>query len=462
MEKRMRLCVMAALLLLLPVKVSGEVAAARDTLQLTLDDCVRIALNESPTIKVAEMEITRVDYSRKETLGALLPTVEFTGNYNRTLAKQTMYMNFGGQNQSFKVGRDNSYTMGFSASMPLVAPQLWKSLQLSDNQILQNVENARASRLALVNQVQKAYYGLLYAEDSRAVLEENHATAQLNADIYKKKFANGTASEYDVLRSSVQVKNIEPSILEVENTIRQAKLQLKLLMGMDMGIEITTQARLADYQGKLYANTLSIGQALDQNSELRTMDLKTDYLKKALEVQKASWYPTLAAVANYNWNSLSDGAPLKNFQWTSSSIAGLSLSIPLFQGMKRYNKQKQAEISLREMTWQRENLERSLKMQVQVQFDNLQKSVKQITTNEAGVEQAVKANQIMEKSFRIGAASYLDLRDSENALMAAKLSYYQSIFNYLTAESDLRYVLGNTDLSRYVPIATVDKENNKK
>ena len=88
-------------------------------------------------------------------------------------------------------------------------------------------------------------------------------------------------------------------------------------------------------------------------------------------------------------------------------------------------------------------------MQVQAQFDNIQKSVSQIETNKAGVEQATKANQIMEKSFRIGAASYLDLRDSENSLMSARLAYYQSIYNYLVAQSNLSYVLGNTNLNKY-------------
>ena len=73
----------------------------------------------------------------------------------------------------------------------------------------------------------------------------------------------------------------------------------------------------------------------------------------------------------------------------------------------------------------------------------------QIETNKAGVDQAVKANQIMEKSFRIGAASYLDLRDSENALLSAQLAYYQSIHNWLTAQSQLSYLLGDKNLEQY-------------
>ena len=112
---------------------------------LTLDDCLRIALSENPTVKVADMEIERLDYSKKEVIGQLLPTIDFGANYNRMVAKQTMYMNmdaFGGGSQGddtggnveksrasggdggIKVGLDNSYSMGFTGSMPIIAPQL--------------------------------------------------------------------------------------------------------------------------------------------------------------------------------------------------------------------------------------------------------------------------------------------------------------------------------------------------
>ncbi|MBQ0069637.1 MAG: TolC family protein, partial [Bacteroidales bacterium] len=148
--------------------------------------------------------------------------------------------------------------------------------------------------------------------------------------------------------------------------------------------------------------------------------------------------------ANYMWNSMSNGSPFKNFRWSSMSSVGLTLAFPLFQGGQRYHKQKQAEIAVREMKWQRDNLERSLHTQVQVQIDNLNKSLKQIESNDAGVKQATKASEIMNKSFKIGAASFIQLRDTDDALMNARLSYYQAIFNYLVADSDLEYVLGNS------------------
>lgn len=141
MKKR---CFLALVALLSLNAYSQEHPA--DTLNLTLDECIRIALTDNPTIKVADMEIQRVDYSKKETLGQLLPSIAFGGSYNRTLAKQVTYFNTdafkgmgsgGGEgetgndspsagssaNSGLKVGLDNMYSVGFSASMPLIAPQ---------------------------------------------------------------------------------------------------------------------------------------------------------------------------------------------------------------------------------------------------------------------------------------------------------------------------------------------------
>ena len=430
----------------------GGAMSAHAQLSLSLDECVRIALNENPTIKVKEMEITRVDYSRKEVLGQLLPTVNLAGQYTRNLSLQTMYMDTPNGTMAIKMGSDNTHAGGFQAQIPLVVPQLWKSIKLSENQILQNVEAARANKLSLVNQVEKTYYALMLAKDSKRVIEENHATAKLNADIFQKKFELGAASEYDVLRANVAVTNLEPAILEAENSITALKLQLKLLMGMDVRQDFEPSQQLDEFKGEMYArvmsNTLGADTTLANNTSLKSLDLQTDYLKKVLDVQKMAWYPTLTGSASMMWHSMNNGSPFSGLRWSRASNVGLTLAFPIFQGGQRYYKQKQAEIAVDEMKWQRENLERSLHVQVATQNDVIAKNLKQIESNEGGVKMAEKANDIMQQSFKIGAATFIQLRDTEDALMAARLAYYQAIYNYLVAESDLEHVLGNTHYVR--------------
>lgn len=460
--------------------LTGMLAVAtngQDTPMLSLEDCVAIALSENPTVRVADMEITKADYSKKETLGQLLPSLSFDGSYNRTLQKQVAYMDFdalgamggmGGEgsgedvpadaapkaDEGFKMGLDNMYSLGFQASIPVVAPQLWASLKLSDVQIARAAEQSRASRLDLINQVKNAYYALLLAHDSRKVVQESYDMAALTHETYVKRQQAGDASEYEVLRTSVAMKNIEPEIIQCDIAIRRAHLQLAILMGVEADTPFSIAGSLSDYESTMYADVLGLQADLSGNTSLAMNAIETRALERTLAVQKAAWWPTLALAGNYSWNSSSNGSPFRNFRWTSYSMVGISLSIPLYQGGQRYNRIKQAQIQLEEMAYTRENLVRSLNSQAILAIDNIKLNVKQIASSQESVGEATRAHDIQEKSFEIGAASYLDLRDSELSLTRARMGYYQAVYNYLVAASDLELLLGNAPVDSYTAIET--------
>lgn len=449
--------------------LSAPMLACAENVKLSLDECLAIALSDNPTVKVADMEVQRLDYSKKEVIGQLLPTIDFGANYNRTLEKQTMYMNMdgfgdfgaegdgdgengevssraragGGGDGGIKVGLDNSWSLGFQASLPLIAPQLWKSVAVSDTQILRSLEAAQQSRQNLVDQVKSAYYGLLLAQDSRIVIQESYDMARLTHETYVKQAASGAASDYDVLRTSVAMKNIEPEIIQADIAIKQARLQLLVLMGVDSAFEFEAAARLADYEQTMYDEVFALEADYSNNADLKLLDIDTKLLEQQVAMKKLAFVPTLALSANYNWTSMSNGSPVKNFRWSPYSMVGLTLSVPIFHGGSRWNSLKAASIQAKEMKWQRENLERSIAMQVDIAIDNIKLNVKQIASSSESVNQADRAHTIMEKSFEIGAASYLDLRDSELSLTRARLAYYQAIYNYLIAGSKLELLLGN-------------------
>lgn len=447
--------------------VAGEGTDTEVTPVLTLQECVDIALNTNPTLKVAYLEVERVDYTRKDVLAQLLPNVAFAGTYNRMLAKQVAYMDFdmsamggmGGdssevepvvpetesnkKDDGIKMGRDNSWQLGFQASLPLIAPQLWASLDLTDSQIAQSVESARASRLDLVNQVNCAYYQLLLAKDSKKTIRESYDMAAFTHELYKKQFAAGAASEYDVLRTSVAMKNVEPEMTQADIAVSQATLQLRILMGLPADFKFDVAGELADHQEDMYSSTMAIDTDYKGNTQLVMNTLQTRTLEQSVRVAKMAWYPTLSLSANYNWTSSSNGNPFTGLRWTPYSVVGLTLNVPLFQGGARVNKIKEAQIQVEQMRLNRENLERSVAMQVDLAMDNILLNIKQISSSAESVGQAEKAHDIMARSFEIGAASYLDLRDSELALTRSRLSYYQSIYNYLVARSELDLLLGH-------------------
>lgn len=417
-------------------------SAPADTLALSLRECVEIALQDNPTIKVADLEVKRMDYSKKEVLANLYPSVDFSVAYQRSIELQTLNMSMGGQSTKIKMGSDNMWNMGFTAAMPIVNPTLWKSISMSKTQIESALESARASRLDMVNNVNKAYYALLLAQASRDVIKQNYDIAKLNADIYQKQFEQGTASEYDVLRSSVQVTNIEPELLQADIAIRQCELQLKVLMGMDAEVAIKPNISLDEMRSDMFGYTSSLSRSLADNTSLRSLDIQTKLSKQNETLKKFAWIPTIGISYNMNWNSLSNGNALKNQEFNPYSTVGVSLSVPIFSGGSKYYGLKQAQVQTKELALQRENLVSALNMQVDLAIDNINKQVRQIEASEQGMNQAAKAYQIMQKSFEIGATSYLNLRDSELANTSAKLAYLQSIYNYLVSSSELDLLLG--------------------
>lgn len=418
--------------------------AKAESVTLSRQECLEIALRDNPTVRVADMEITKVDYSKKETLAALFPQIDFNGSFQRSIELQTIRMNMGGESQSLKMGSDNSWNLGFSASMPLISPTLWKSISISKTQILAGIESSRQSKLDLINNVNKAYYALLLAVASHEVVKQNYDIAVMNADIYEKQFKAGTASEYDVLRSSVQVKNVEPELLQADIAIKQCQLQLKVLMGISTDLEINPSEHITDYKRDMYEIPSSIDFSIDNNSSLRSLDIQKKILDKTVDLKKFAWLPSLGASFNLAWMALSNGNALKNQEFNPYCNVGLALSVPIFSGGSKYYGLKQAQVQRKELEIQREDLVNSLNMQVDLARDNINREAKMISTSEEGVRQAEKAYDIMQKSFEIGAASYLDLRDSELAKTTAHLSFLQAIYNYLVSTSELDLLLGKS------------------
>lgn len=424
-----------------PLLLGAMGVAPGDSVVISREECLDIALSQSPTIRIADLEVKRVGYAKRETIGNLLPQIGFSLSYQRSIELQTIRMNMGGESQKLKMGSDNTWNTGFSLSLPIIAPALWKAISLSQTQIEQNLESARSSRLEMVNQVNQAYYSLMLAIASRDVIQQNYDIAKYNAEVFRKMHEQGTASEYDVLRSEVQVKNVEPSLLDADISVKQCQLQLNVLMGIDDALNLIPSVRMEDMQKDMYGYLLK-SKSIADNSSLRSLELSQKLARQNVAMKKLEWLPTLGGSFNVNWLSLSNGPMFKDVDFSPYSSAAFSLSLPIFSGGTKWNALKQAQVQQTELQLQKENLVNSLNMQVDLALDNINKQVRQIDSSKEGVVQARKAHDIMQKSFQIGAASYLELRDAELADTSAQLAYLQSIYNYLVSTSQLDMLLG--------------------
>lgn len=420
---------------------SSELRSQGEPLNLSLDQAITIALSDNPTIVVANMEIEKANYAKKEVIGSLFPNINLAGSYTRNIEKQTM--NMGGQ--TIAIGTDNSWAAGFSAGMPLINVQLWRSIKLTGEAVNQKVEEARASQIDMVSSVIEAYYAILNAQDSYEVLEKSYNTANENFRISKTRYEQGMASEYDAIQAEVQVKNLYPTLVSVKNGIDLAKLQLKVLMGLPADFPITIENKLADYEQEMFESVTldDMDASLSDNPDIRQLEIATKLLERQLKLQKAQWYPTLSLAFVYQWTSQNDDFKFADYAWNPYSTVGLTLSFPIFQGGSRYYKQKQAKIAYDEMEYMMENTRRLLGMQLQANMDKLRVAIEQIGSTKEAAALAQKGVNISQKRYEVGAGSSLELISSENAYTQAQLSYYQAIYDYIVAKNALNKVLGN-------------------
>lgn len=441
---------MMAMWILLP-SLALTPLKAQEKLVLNLDQALEIALSENPTVKVADQEIEKKQYAKKGSYASLFPQISFGADYSRTLKKQVMYMDMdmGGteipgmdMSSGIEVGRDNNWTLGFNASMPLVNASLWKSLSISGMDVELAIEQARSSKIDMVNQVKNSFYGVLLASDSYRVFKQSYDNAMENFVDVQKKYDQGLVAEYDLIRADVTVRNSEPNMLQAENSLMLAEWQLKALLGMDLDIDIECEGQLADYEQRLYGDFLSTDTSLGENTTLKQLDIQNRQLAQTLKMQKFDYLPTLSLTANYSWMAMNNDFKFSDYKWNPYSTVGVSLSIPIFSGGSRYNKVKQTQVSISQLQLQREDTERNLQLSVKQQMDNMSTNIKQFNAAQKGVEQAERGYEISRKRYDTGAGTLLELNDSELALTQARLNLNQSIYNYMVAQSNLEKIIG--------------------
>lgn len=425
---------------------------------ISLQEAIQIALSENATVKVADLEIERTGYARKGTYSSLFPKVDGTGSYQRTIKKQVMYMdfNFGGGGSSegqqdgnsgsggsngIEMGRWNTWSTGVSASMPLVNAQLWQSLRISDQDVELAVEKARSSRLETVTQVKKAYYTVLLAKEAFGVYKSVYENAMENLQLTEKKYNAQRASELDLTRAKTAVANAIPNVYDSENAVELGLWQLKAVMGVDLDTAIDVIGTIADYAEELQ-QPLQDGSSLESNSTLRQLAIQAEQLAGNIKLQQYANIPTLSLAFSYSLNAMANDYVFKDYRWSPYSYVGLSLSIPIFNGGKRYFAIRQAKVQAAQLDIQRANTERQLQIAVRSSLSTMGTATKSYASASSAVETAEKAYTIARQSYDVGRSTLTDLGDAQLALTQSRLGVCQAIFSYLSAKSDLEGTLG--------------------
>ncbi len=462
-----------------------------DTVVLTLEDALRIALSENVAVRVADKEIERATYAKRGSYAALFPQINATGSYQRTIKKQVMYMggdddNSGGggmssmfagvmdpimyyinqlyegtgvpfvpyqapetpqtessSNEGFAVGRWNTWSGGISASMPIVNVQLWQSLAISGDAVELAVEKARESRLGTVTQVKQAFFAALMAKEAFKVYKSVYENALTNLQNIEKKYNVQKSSELDLVRAKTSLANAIPNVYNAESSIILALWQLKAVMGVDLDTPVDIAGSLGDFASGMQMDLRQLEEeGLDRNTTLRQLALQAEQLAKTVRMQQYAYLPTLAVNFSYSMNAMANDFKFKEYHWTPYSFVGLQLNIPIFSGGKRFHDIKQTRVQADELDLQRINTERQLRISIRQQLQTMETAMRTKTAAEDALTSAQKAYDIASKSYEVGRATLTDLDNAQLALTQSELSVSQAVYNFIVAKAGLEQTLG--------------------
>lgn len=474
-----------------------SIAAPADTIAqqqapaaITLDEAIRIALDKSPTVKIADMEVQRAEFAKKGSYAMLFPQISASASYQRTIKKQVMYMGGGDDddeggggmssmmsgvldpimyyiNELYKgtgvpyvpyvapatttddssdggiaVGRWNTFNAGIMANMPLINAQLWKSLEISGESVDLAVEKARTSRLETVNQVKQAYFAVLLAKEAKNVYKSVYDNAVQNLELTQKKYNASKASELDLARAKTTVANAVPDMFNSENAIYLSLWQLKAVMGIDLEAEIDVKDSLLVYSDSMSRIINDNDLTLTNNSTLRQLEIQADQLANTIKMQRYGYLPTLSLAFSYSLNAMTNDFKFEEYHWTPYSYVGLSLNIPIFSGGQKLNDLRQSQVQHNQLAIQRENTERQLRISIRQSLSTMETAVKSHESALDALESAQKAYDIAAKSYEIGRSTLTELDAAQLALTQAQLAASTAIYNYLVAKAALESTIG--------------------
>ncbi len=430
---------------------SGVIAEnPSDTLYLDLNKAIGIAGDQNPTLRVARLEVESREAGIQEVRGSYLPSLNVSGGYNRNIMRPIIFLPddspFGGDGY-LEVGSDNSFMATLSAQMPLYNPALNRSLDAARADRDLAGEQMRASRIELEYNVHLAFFDALLARESRDVMRKSLRNATENLERTRRMYEQGTVAEYDLIRAEVQTENMRPGVLQSENAYEQAVDYLKALIGVDKSQPLSVRGNLTDMAENQVADfrIADASRSLDRNTDLVQMDLQLNLLNHQKETARASGLPSLGLAGNYQYQTESNHFRFDDFRWVETFSAGVSLTIPLFNGFAVRQQTRQLEIAADQVKLQRDYLEDNLDIQLEGVLKSMMVALEKTANARSNVRMAERGYEIAKTRYESGQGTLMELNDSEVALTQARFNLLQAKHEILQAKAEYDRFIGDNN-----------------
>jgi len=411
--------------------------------ELTLDDCIELALQNRASI-IAALGAEKVASAQKRAaLGAFMPRL--SGSYSYMKSRDTdikSEMEGSGFGEvSFPDQDRTSKNLRFSATMSLFEPANWFNYAGARAGKEGARLNVLASEQDLIYSVKVAYYAYLATFENVSVQEEAVKRAEEQLKLIESRFELGSASRSDVLKQKVQHGNDRLAMLRASNSVSDTKARLAYTIGVDPRTDwrFSTAFSSREFDGTL-EEAIEFG--LQQKPSLLSAEQRLDAASNYSKAAKMDYLPSVSGWGEYSFSDGTRGDTITFNQSSQSRTFGLQVSYNIFDGFARESRVTQYKAALNDRRAEFVDARNLTVNRIKTAYFDIEQLQEQLTVSGENVSAADEDLKISQEKYRLGAATILDLLDAQVSLKEAQMSLIQTEFDLNLAIANLENAMG--------------------
>jgi outer membrane protein TolC len=427
------------LLLVIPDILSAQQNKNDSTLQsATLANCIEYAIQHNPDIQNARISQQITETIIKSKLADWYPQLNFTYNLQHNFQLPTF--NFNGNLAHSGTKNTSGANLGLTQNIfnrdVLLASRTSNDVRLSASQ---NTEN---QKINLSVAVSKAFYDIMLTSQQLKVIEQDIVrNNQSYKDAYYQ-YQSGIVDKTDYQRAMIALNNAKAQKKSGDEALKAKYAFLEELMGYPDSQKIDLVYDTARMEKEIYIDTLQ-NMNYDSRIEIQQLETQKKLQQYNLQYYKWSFLPDVSAFGNYNLNYLNNNFSKLYSAHYPNSFAGITLTLPIFQGGKRLQQIKEAQFEIN----QADNNIISRKNAINTQYQNAMASYKSNLYNFFSLKEnlalASDVYNVIQLQYRSGVKAYLDVITAESDLRTAQINYYNALYQVLSSKIDVEQSLGN-------------------
>ena len=403
----------------------------------TLQQLIDYALENKISVKQAEIdeEIGKKDIA--SALSGWFPQISANGSYIHNFKIPTTFFN----GQNLQMGQENTSALVLQADQQLLNPSLIQASKASRYIRQQNEQNTENVKINAVVDVSKAYYDILTSEEQVKIVQENIARLQKQYNDARVRYEAGLVDKTDFKRAQIGLSNAKA---DEKRTIELRKYKyeyLKQLLGLGATDNLSLSFADKNMENEILLDTttnLSYENRIEYQQLLtakRLQNINTQY-------QKSTFLPSLSAYYNYAWDYRNQSLSSLYNQSFPRSAAGLTLSLPIFQGTRRFQQIQKSKLQEERLDWDIINLENQINSQYSLSMATYSANLNDWKVSKENVELSKEVYNTIKLQYDEGIKTYLDLMTAETDLRTSQLNYLNNLYAVLSSKLDVQKSLG--------------------